>query len=360
MKFEKISPFQLGFLCFAFMSGFSTLYLLEAKVIMHDVWIANVTAMLAVLLILKVFTYVQSQFPNLNFSDIIEALFGKWLGKFVLVFYLMGMIGLGVLSLRSISLFYNTAILPNTSPMLIMGLVLCVTTYAAFLGLGTISRSIVLILPFFIVAILIIGFLIYQDVEDNPLLPQFQHPFPLILYCAMISFGFPFGKAGVIAFVFSEVTVHKKLYKSCSIAIVSSCIYLLMSTYLSFGSLGDNMFKTASFPFFSSIQMVKLGEYIERIEIMIISIWTVLTLFEIIVVQYVFVKIIGRMFKLRDIKALYLPVGAIFLVVSSKSAVNSAELIAYDLSILPFSIILPSILIPLSMLCLVYFRKIRR
>ncbi|BFT69429.1 hypothetical protein [Paenibacillus sp. P36] len=51
------------------------------------------------------------------------------------------------------------------------------------IGLGTISRSIAIL-----------------DVEDNPFLPQFQHPCSLIIYCAMISFGFPIGKVGAIAF----------------------------------------------------------------------------------------------------------------------------------------------------------------
>ncbi|REE68091.1 spore germination protein (amino acid permease) [Paenibacillus taihuensis] len=360
MNVEKITPFQFGCMCFAFMSGFSTLYLLEAKLIMHDVWIAIIAATIATLFLVQLLVYIQRQFADMNLSDIIITVFGNWVGKLVLCLYLLGMTGLGVLSLRSISLFYTTAILPNTSPGLIMAIVLLVTTYAAYLGLSSISRAALVILPFFAVAMLVISVFIFDDVESNPFMPQFQNALPLIVYSSMISFGFPFGKTSVFAFVFSEITNQKKLVKSCTTAAIFSCVYLLMSTYLAIGCLGEYMFKTAAFPFFSSIQLVKFGENIERIEIMIIGIWTILTLFEIIIVQYCFVKIVGRIFGAKNLSSLYLPVGAIFFAVSMKSFDNPAKLVAYDVKILPFSIILPSIILPLILGCILWVKKSRK
>lgn len=357
MNVEKITPFQLGCLCFAFMSGFSTLYLLEAKIIMQDVWIANVAATVAILLLVQLLAYIQRRFPDQNYSEIIENIFGKWIGKWVLCVYLLGITGLGVLSLRSIALFYTTAILPNTSSSSIMAIVVLVTTYAAYLGLNTISRAALIILPFFAIAMLVICVFIFDDVESNPFLPQFQHPLPLVVYSSMISFGFPFGKSHTIVFLFSEITNQKKLAKSCTIAVITSCLYLLMSTYLALGCLGENLFKSAAFPFFSAIQLVKFGEYIERIEIMIIGIWTILTLFEIIIAQYCFVKIVGRVFGAKDLSSLYFPVGAFFFAISMRSFDNPAKLLSYDIKILPFAIIVPSIIIPLILVCTIWIRK---
>ncbi|QHW32870.1 GerAB/ArcD/ProY family transporter [Paenibacillus rhizovicinus] len=356
MKVEKISPFQLGCLCFAYMSGFSTLYLLEAKLILHDVWMANITAAVAIILLLQLLMYIQRRFPDQNFSDIIVNMFGNWIGKFVLCLYLLAMTGLGVLSLRSIALFYTTAILPNTSSSLIMAIVVLVTTYAAYLGLNAISRAALVILPFFAMAMVVICIFIFNDVELNPLLPQFQHSFPLIVYGSMISFGFPFGKTSVIVFLFSEITNQKKVVRSCAIAVILSCLYLLMSTYLSIGCLGEHLFKSAAFPFFSAIQLVKFGEYIERIEIMIIGIWTILTLFEIIIAQYCFVKIVGRIFGAKALSSLYLPAGAFFIAVSMRSFDNPAKLLSYDMMILPISILAPSILVPLALIGTIWVR----
>ncbi|SDW13865.1 endospore germination permease [Paenibacillus sp. CF384] len=356
MKQEKISSFQLGCLCFAFMSGFSTLYLLEAKCLTQDVWISNILATIAVILTLVISSHIQKQFPQKNFGDIIIILLGKWIGKVLLTIFMIDLVGLGVLSVRSIALFYTSAILPNTSPNLIMLIVFIVTIYAVSLGIGTIVRSVLVILPFFIISIIVIGIFIYRDVEYNPFLPQFQHPINMYVYGTMISFGFPFGKSGVMAFLFSDVSNPKKVLLSCSVSVTFSCLYLLISTYLAFGCLGTTMFKTASFPFFSSIQLVKFGEYIERIEILIIGIWTIFTLFEIIIVQYVFVKILGRVFELKNTKSFIIPAGILFFAVAIKSFLLPTDLITYDINILPFTIIMPVVIVPIVLLVLTWLK----
>lgn len=357
MNQEKVSHFQLGCLCFTFMSGFSTLYLLEAKLIKQDVWMAYLSAMIVVVIVLWMVTYVQKNFNNSNMTDIIEILFGKWLGKLVLSVYLLNFIGFGVLSLRSLSFFYTTAILPKTSPILIILMITIVTTYAVSLGLGSIVRSVLVILPFILASMVVVCLLIIRDMDINPLLPQFQSRFSLIFYGSLISFGFPFGKAGVLAFLFSEVKNSKKIFVSSSVGVVFSCVYLLIATYISMGFLGLNLFKTALFPFFSAIQLVKFGVYLERIEIIIISIWTIFTLFEIIIVQYVVVKILGKMFAIKETKPFILPVGALLLAVAMKSYLHLTDLTTYDSDILPLSIILPVIAFNLLLVILTWVRK---
>ncbi|MFC4807857.1 GerAB/ArcD/ProY family transporter [Paenibacillus sp. GCM10023250] len=357
MNTARITPFQLTCLCFAFLSGFSTQYLLEAKLVMQDVWLANVLAVCWILLVLKVNTYVQRQYPHRNMTEIIEVLYGKWFGKLLLGYYSMNMVGLSVLSLRSISLFYTTAILPNTSPKLIMLLVVIVTTYAASLGLAAVARSVLVILPFFAVAILIIGVSLFRNVDMNPFVPQFRHGLPIMVFGTIMSYGFPFGKSVVMSYLFSEVTEQKKLFKCCSIAVVFSCAYLLLATYLSLGSLGEQLFRAATFPFFSAVQLVKFGEYIERIEITIIAIWTILTMYEIITVQYVFVKMAGRLFGLSTLKPLYIPAGAFILGVAVNSFPNPAALISYDNRILPVVSLVSAFLLPLCTLGLTLLRR---
>jgi spore germination protein KB len=354
---EKVSSFQIGFLCFAFMSGFSTLYLNEAKVLMQDVWMANAAAAIVSLFVLGSAVFIQRRFGSLNLSDIIELLLGKWLGKLVLVFLMVKMLDLAVMSLRSISLFYKSAILPRTSPSIIILCVVIVTTYAVFLGLGPIARSVLVLLPFFAVMFLVICFFILGDIDANPLLPQFQSRAPLVLYETLSSFGFPFGKIAVLMFLYSEVKNPKKIFVSCGFGVFASLLYLLISTYLSIGSLGSNLFRTASFPLFLAIQLVKFGEYLERVEITIIGIWTIFTLYEIIVVQFVFVNIMSKVFSLKDRRFFILPVGVLFFAVAMKSFTRPTELLFYDTNVLPFTAILPMLVFPLMLFALTWMRK---
>ncbi|MFD0697980.1 endospore germination permease [Paenibacillus sp. GCM10027628] len=356
---EKITHVQLGCLCFGYLSGFSTLFLLEAKFLKQDVWMANVLAIAAAIGVLWLLCYVQRKHPDMKFTESCEKLLGKWIAKFAFLIYLAYFLELGGLAARAISTFYTTAILPNTPPSVLILLVLLVTSYAISLGLGTIMRTLQVILPFFILASIIISLFIFREVEMNPLLPQFQNRLTNIIYGGMISFAFPFGKTVMFGFLLSRVKNTRKMFVGGTIGIALSGVYLLWATYLTFGSLGMSLTRSATFPFFTAIQLVKFGEYMERIEITIIGIWTIFTLFELIVIQYVFTELMAHLFSIKHTRAFILPIGLLFFAISFRSFGRVTDHAMYNYEILPFSTLIPTTVIPILLACLTLIRKRR-
>ncbi|MCZ8515289.1 endospore germination permease [Paenibacillus filicis] len=356
---EKITNFQFGCLCFTYLSGFSTLFLYNAKILQQDVWIANLLGVIGGIFVMWLMKYVQLQHPNKSMTEIIELLLGKWLGKAIIFFYLIDSVGLTVLTLRALSLFYMTAILPYTPPELIILMLVLVTSYAVYLGLETIARTVQLMLPLFLVSITIICVLILRNVDTNPFLPQFQSRLSDIAYGALLSFSFPFGKAIGLVFLFHRVGNLKKLMLSSSVSLILTNVYLLIAIYLTIGSLGMNLTKSAMYPFFSSIQLVRVGLYLERIEIIIIGIWTIFTLFETIVTHYWFMQIFGDVFRIKDATPFILPIGLLFFAVALRSFIRPTELDWYNYTILPFSILPPALIIPLVLAFLTLIKKQR-
>lgn len=355
---EKISNFQFGCLCFTYLSGFSTLFLYDAKTLQQDVWIANLLATFGAIFIVWLMKHVQTQHPTKNMTEIIELLLGKWLGKALLLVILFNIVGLAVLSLRALSLFYTTAILPYTSPELIMLMLVLVTSYAVFLGLETTVRTIQVILPLFLVSITFICMLLLRNIDANPFLPQFQSHFTDIVYGTMLSYAFPFAKAfGLVFLMFSRVTNLKKIMSTCFISLILSFVYLLIATYLTFGALGMNLLKSATFPFFSTIQLVRIGVYLERIEIIIIGIWTIFTLYETIIAHFWFMQVFSGVFRIRDAKPFILPAGLLFFSVALHSFVRPTELGVYNTTILPFSMLFITLVLPLVLAILTVIRK---
>ncbi|SDN36689.1 Spore germination protein [Paenibacillus sp. yr247] len=357
---EQITHGQLGFLCFSFLSGFSTLFLIEAKLVKQDVWISDLFAIGVSVGVLWLLCYVQGQHPQLSMAETCEKLLGKWFAKLVLVIYLVYFLDLGVAAYRAISWFYTTAILPNTPPNVLILLIVLLSSYAVYLGLGTLVRTVQLILPFFILTISIVSVFILREVEINPFLPMFQSKISEVVYGGMVSFGFPFGKVVVFGFLLSQVKNTKKIFVSSAAAIALSGVYLLMASYLTFGSLGMNLTKLSAFPFFSAIQLVKFGEYMERLEILIIAIWTIFTLFELIVLQYVFILVIKQVFKIKEAKPFILPIGLLFYALSQISHTTIMDLAAYDFKILPFSTLIPSAIIPVLLAIITLVKKRQR
>ncbi|MDD9268451.1 endospore germination permease [Paenibacillus sp. GCM10023248] len=355
---EKISNFQFGCLFFTYLSGFSTLFLYGAKTLQQDVWISNLLATFGAVFIVWLMKYVQTQHPAKNMTEICELLLGKWLGKAILFVILFNIVGLVVLTLRALTLFYTTAILPYTSPELIMLMLVLVTSYAVFLGLETTVRTVQVILPLFLVSIIIICLLILRNVDTNPLIPQFQSRFTDIVYGTMLSYAFPFAKSfGLVFVLFSRVANLKKIMSTCFISLMLSCVYLLISTYLAIGALGMNLMKSSTFPFFSTIQLVRIGVYLERIEIIIIGIWTIFTLYETIIAHFWFIQVFSSLFRIRDTKPFILPAGLLFFSVALNSFARPTELGIYNTAILPFSMLFPTLILPLILVILTVFKK---
>lgn len=353
----KLTNFQFGCICFTYLSGFSTLFMNEAKILEQDVWIANLLATVVGVCILWLMKYVQVHFPDKSMPEIFQMLLGRWLGNAILLIYLLDTIGLTVLTLRALSMFYTTAILPHTSPELIMLMLVLVTSYAVYLGLETIVRTVQLMLPLFLLSITVICLLMLPNVESNPFLPPFQSRITDVVYGTLLSYALPFGKTNLLIFLFHRIGNMKKLALSSTVALILSYAYLLIATYLAIGSLGLNLMKSATFPFFSSIQLVRVGLYIERIEIMIIGIWTIFTLFETVVAHYLFTDIVGEVFRIKDTKRFILPFGLLFFAVGFRSFIRPTELELYNMTILPFSMLFPALLMPIVLALLTLIKR---
>ncbi|MGG1515049.1 GerAB/ArcD/ProY family transporter [Paenibacillus oryzisoli] len=357
---EKITPGALACLTFSFLSGFSTLFLFEAKVLKQDVWLSYVIAVTMACGILLLLCYVQRQYPQFSMVQIFDKLLGKQLARAALFFYLIYMLEIQSLASQALTSFYRTVVLPNSSSNQILLLIVCATSYAAYLGLGPIVRTMQITLPFFLISIFVICFFIFKEVGSNPFLPPLQHRVEEIGYCSLISLFFPFGKSVVLCFVFSHATDIKKLARHIPLALALSGLYLIAAAYLTLGSLGMHLTEDLTFPFFSAIQLVTFGEYIERIEIMIIGIWTIFTLFEIIILQLIFTEIFCHVVGLPRNRGFIVPVGLLFFAIAQRSFVHLNDLANYNVRLAPFTTLLPMALIPLIISILTMLQKKRK
>lgn len=354
---DQLTPFAIGCLLFSFLSGFSTLFLAEAQTLGQDVWMAYAIGLGLSIAMLALMYRLQTRYPGSAMPDVFDRLLGKPLAGVAIVVYLAYMLEIQGAAAQALTSFYNIVVLPNTSSVEILLVIALTTSYAAYLGLGTISRTVLISLPMFLVGIAFIILMILKDVHTNPFLPQFRHGPSEIFLGGLQCFFFPFGKSIVFCFLFSRAKGGRSTLISLIAALLASGVYLFVSAYLAFGSLGFRLSSSSTFPFFSAIQLVKIGEYIERIEIMIIGIWTLFTLFEIIVLQYVFAQVFGRLFGVTDVRPFIVPIGLLFFAFASRSFTELHDLIVYNSTIAPFSTLLPMAGIPLLLALLSALRR---
>ncbi|OAS21540.1 GerAB/ArcD/ProY family transporter [Paenibacillus oryzisoli] len=354
---EKISHIQFSCLLFGFIAGFEGLFLTEVKVLKQDVWMANVLNIGMGIGVLSLIYFVQRQYPQIDLAEICNKVLGKWVGKVMLCIYLLYNLETASGGFRALSMFYRTIILPNThANVLIFTCAIC-STYGVFIGLGSLARTNMVVLPFFLMGFLITCLFVLPEIQTNPFLPPFQSKISEVIIQGMHIFTFNFSEVITFGFLMSRVERPKKIFVSAMVAIIMSGIYMIIITYLTLGSLGFNYIKTSTFPFFTTIQLVKFGEYLERIEVILIGLWTVLTLLYVVVMQYVFTLVLANIFNIKEKRPFVFVVGLLFFAHASRSYIRTADHFTYGDTIYPVSSLLPCLILPILLAIVTVFRK---
>ncbi|MCR8842167.1 spore germination protein [Paenibacillus sp. SC116] len=354
----KISSLQLGYLIFTYLSGFATLYMLEIKMLGTDAWMSILFATLGSLLLLGILLYIQRQFPEQTIFEYTEQLVGKWIGKGLMIIFLYYCFELCMLTSKALTVFYTTAIMPKTPSYVFNLLIFIVTTYAAYLGLETIGRAAQIILPLAVISLTAVCVLIASIIDINPFLPMFQRSWNEIAYTSLSTYAFPFSKVIVFAAVFARVKDKEAVSRNSMIAIILAGIYFFSATYLTIGSINPYLASIKTYPFFTAISMVRIGDDIERFEIVSIGFWTMLVIFEGILALYVAMRCIQYLFSLPDTKWLHIPTALLLFGLSEKSFANgSASIIEFDYTTYPYTSLIPTTIIPLILLIMTIVKK---
>ncbi|MEK3977494.1 GerAB/ArcD/ProY family transporter [Psychrobacillus sp. FSL K6-2836] len=116
MPNDKINSYQFLVLVILFTVGTSILIVPSALVAVakQDGWIAAILGTGIGIVIVWVFTKISLWFPNITFVQLIETLFGKWIGKaFSLIFVCMVFLYTITILYHS-GTFLTTHVMPNT------------------------------------------------------------------------------------------------------------------------------------------------------------------------------------------------------------------------------------------------------
>jgi spore germination protein KB len=102
--------------------------------------------------------------------------------------------------------------------------------------------------------------------------------------------------------------------------------FLFIMTTSVIALLGDNLAKSMTYPFFSIVRLVHVGDFLERIEALHVTIWILGMFIRIVFYYYLIVLGLAQVFSLKDLKPLILPTGTIIV---SLSFVLGASIVEY-------------------------------
>lgn len=361
MEKEIISSRQFMIITLLFSIGTAILVIPAsiASAAKQDAWIAAIIGVAISFLLVKLYISLGKRTPSLTFIEANEKILGRFLGKFTAIgFILLTFLSSGEL-LYFIGIFMKTEVMPETPTMAFALLFSIIIVYAAFLGIETFARSAEILFPFFILIFIVFTVCITPQISFDNVQPILETPKKSFLYSIirfMSIFSFPLV---VLLMLFpSVVNVQKSAQKGFYIGTIIGGIVLIILITLCILVLGPSNTASRTFPSYALAQRISIGNFLQRIEIIMAGMWIISIYIRTFMYFYASVIGVAQLCKIQNHRPLILPFGLLMIGLSQIIHPNIVHSNVYNNEIWPIFSAIFTVILPLTLLIIAKIRKI--
>lgn len=326
----------------------------------QDAWLAILLGMVGGSFLFLSYHYIYKNYPELSFSILLQRSLGKIPGKALALLYIFYFMYIAARVLRDFGELLVTTALPETPIAAANLFIMLVVAYGSYLGIEVLGRS----GEIFFVVFMFLGFLFPLLAfaaglpKGENLLPILEQGWKPVLTTAFpVTLTFPFGETVVFMMFFSNLGSPGKVLKVGEAAIMLSGLILSSIIALNISILGPTIIENATFPLLKSLGKVSIGNFIQRLDSIAITLLIVGGFFKIAV--FTFAAICG-MQDILNIKKRFIIifVGITVFVASLNIASNVPEHLEIGLKLVPIYLHLPfQIGIPLILCIIIMIRN---
>ncbi|WP_426452590.1 GerAB/ArcD/ProY family transporter [Paenibacillus sp. S-38] len=314
----KISNRQLTVLVTLYVIGDSILVLpsFPAMYAKEDAWISGLIGMIIGLIFIYLFARLGKLHPEMNLYEYSSRKLGKWGGRaaaFVLCFYFLLMVSAQV---REMGDFMTTQIMPLTPIQSIQLLFLFIVVLGARLGIETIARTGEILFPHFFLLFCLLAVCLLPEIDlQNVMIPLGSGVKP-VLYGSLTAITFPFAEAVCMLTILSSTNNKEKMPRSMLIGALIGGIVLEIVIVLTIVVIGAPVAANQIYPAYSLAKKIGIGNFLERIEVILGIMWIITTFFKTVLNFYALNLGVSQLAGFKEPKLMTLPLGMILLVSS--------------------------------------------
>ncbi|SNX54552.1 endospore germination permease [Thermoanaerobacterium sp. RBIITD] len=326
----------------------------------QDAWIAIIIATLAAFPLIYLYLTLFKIY-NVNLAKILEATFGKFLGKVLSAIYVIYFLYIAARVTRDFDELSVGSIYPK-APIIAISLTMgIVVLYYLLFDISVTMKSAHLLLPIMLFLIIFKLFASFTTISginltkltpvlENGILPVLKAAFPEIL-------TFPFGELIAFMMIFPEMSNKTGLNKCCFLVVAITGLLLTLNIINTLSTLGIVETERANFPYYQIACLIKFGNFKNLDSFYVVEI-IIGGIIKVIVFTYAGIKSIQSIFNLQEYKFLLLPIGTIVFALSIIIADSYPMHIALGLKLTPLYIHVPlQIIIPLIILIISFIKK---
>jgi len=353
---ETISGRQLTLLTFTFIIATGTLFVpsMVAKKAGQDGWLSVLIAGIVGVILVFIITALGLRFPEKSLVEYSEIILGKWLGKIIVLIYILFYFHLSSNIIRGVTSTIQGTLLQNSTLETITIIVFLASAYSVKMGLETITRANILNLFVTFLAIFTVFILLIKDMNIEMLTPVLSRGIVPVLrgsvepaswFCQVVS----------IAFIMPFINKPKETRLCAIIGVVWAAVTLSIMAALVVVIFGPQLASVLSFPTLEVVRYINVGQYIQRVEIVFLIPWIISNYIKICFFYYITVLIVSKIFKIEKTKTLVIPVGLVLFSMSIALFKNNVELSSFFSQVsgyyfLPVELGIPALLLVIELI----------
>jgi spore germination protein KB len=363
MNKEIISNKQPISMIVLFIIG-STLMVGGGADVKQDSWIALLLGMIMALPAILVYSRILTLFPGKDLYSILEILFGKIFSKLISGMYIWYFFHLGALVIRNFSEYIKIVSFPETPQFYISVFIGSVCIWMARSGLEVIARWCFIVFIFTIIMTVFFTILGTPQMKFINIQPVLYNGIKPVAKVAFGVFSFPFAETVVFMTILPSLKANLKIYKIYLSSVIIGCAVILLIAVRNILMLGGEVLSNVYFPTYSSVSLINIGEFLQRIEILVSSLGFLAGIAKISICIYSASLGLSKIFNLKNQVKVCSTLGLLMINLSYILYDSSMEMVEWASNIypyyaVPFQIILPIIILVASKISLKYHTKYR-
>ena len=353
---EKITVTQLVFLITLCREILTLIFLPSTFANSPDIWLSALLGPPFLILFALPVYLLWKRYPNETIIQSSQTILGK-IGIFIGLIYVLYFFDQTAIALVDLSSFYSTTQMPETPNLFFIITLALSATYAVYKGIEVLNRISEFLFPLF-AASLVIFFLFLipnmnlgnlQPFLENGILPVLQGSLTSSAVTSEILF------LGMLLPCLNKPNNAKYALLFSSILICIFALLIVLPVLLVFGAKHTSH---VVFPYYDTIRIITIGNFIERIESIHLSFCVLGAFVKVSIYYYLTVLSLSQVLKISDLRPLIIPIGVLIIAYCPMIGSNIVEFVN-ELLIgnYPWYNAFFIVIIPTALLLLSYFLK---
>lgn len=357
---ENISKAQMIYITINVLLGPAMIILTGLPFAKRDTFICEIIGFILGIILAFMMSYVVDSFPNMEYTEILDRMFKPMGGRIIASIYLIFAVLLLLMMENNVAGLVTNMVMTKTPPLVIIITITFISAYILSKGIEKFSFNVEIFTPALLGMLSFIYIVLWIKMGDlSNMQPIFTENIATISKGTIDIFSFPYVDACILIFIYSLSNKNFRKYKVVYVSYLVAAPFLLLRSVVVIAVLGLSEASRFSYPLFEATRLIQIGDYIERLELILLIVWVISSYIKITTYYYVIIKCIEYIFKLSDYRKLSVAL-AIFVTPISLNVISSIEDIYNNSYFTPIKIPILIITILVFIRAIFYSKKNKR